>query len=68
MRKPSDATQVRQLKSELRRAKAELAQANSAVHIYRGRATKAESEAADWRRRFDLLLARSADQSTEVHK
>lgn len=57
-KKPSAVT-------ELRRAKRELAQARMQIGLLKGdcdrhvhRATKAEQEAADWRRRFDDLLMR----------
>lgn len=58
MRKPSDATLLRQAKSRVKDLERQLVLVKDELTRYRGRATKAEIEAADWRKRFDLLLAR----------
>lgn len=64
----SDATKVTRLRRDLRYAERNLRiereRANTALRgqlIYRERATKAEQEVADWKRRFDALLARTPD-------
>jgi len=57
-RKPSDATRLRAAK----RVNADLEKTLAALRIelsqYRGRAGKAELEVVEWKKRFDLLLAR----------
>ena len=58
-RMPSDATQLRNVRREVKALKAERAQLVGEREQYRARATKAELEAADWRRRFDMLLLRT---------
>lgn len=55
---PSDATQLRTLKSEFNRLKLEFNQMTTERNAYRTRAGKAEQEAAEWRVRFDDLLRR----------
>jgi chromosome segregation ATPase len=63
VRKPSAET-------ELRRANKQLSEFNKLVMTlkvelsnYRIRATKAETEAADWRKRFDMLLSKGFQAS-----
>lgn len=58
-RKPSAETEVKSLRRDTKRLKTEPASAWASVTEYRARATRAETEAADWRKRFDLLLART---------
>lgn len=55
---PSEATQIRTLKSQLKRAEADIRVLMSKRDEYRARATKAEQEVAEWRARFDALLHR----------
>jgi 16S rRNA G966 N2-methylase RsmD len=57
-RKASDATLLNRAKAELRILQRQVETMKIELASYRGRATKAESEAADWRKRFDILLAR----------
>ena len=58
-RSPSDATQLRTARAELKRVSIELSTVKMQLETCRGRATKAEQECADWRNRFDLLLAKA---------
>lgn len=51
-------TEIRNLKRALRETHVEKLEALQELAEYRGRATKAESRAADWERRFDELLSR----------
>lgn len=55
-KKPSDATQLRTVRRNLADVNGRLALANASVEQWRGRATKAEQEVAEWKRRFDDLL------------
>lgn len=57
-RQPSAETQLRNLRAEMRDLSKQLAGTVKDREVYRIRATKAEQECAEWRRRFDLLLAR----------
>lgn len=65
-KKPSDATLLRQAKSRINDLTRQLAIASGDRERYRTRATKTEIEASDWRKRFDLLLAREPQTSGEV--
>lgn len=58
-RKPSAETELRNVKRELNRVLGDCADMRAERDNFRARATKAEQEAADWRRRFDLLLEKS---------
>ncbi len=58
-RQPSAETQLRTLRADLRRLSAEAAGMAREATDYRRRASKAEAEVAEWKRRFDLLLART---------
>jgi hypothetical protein len=58
-RKPSDATVVRRLRADLNRAESDKNTLNANCLQWRARATKAEQEAAEWRKRFDALLERT---------
>lgn len=53
----SEATQIRNLKRELRASMKDAAEYRLQLRIAEGKATKAQQEAADWKRRFDTLLA-----------
>jgi hypothetical protein len=55
-KQPSDVTLLRSAKRENVQLRQALDKANLERHVYRERATKAEIEAADWRKRFALLL------------
>lgn len=63
-KQPSEATLLRQARSEIRQLEKELKEARSQAVTYRTRATKAETEASEWRTRFDILLRR--DPPTQV--
>ena len=72
-KKPSAETRVRSIKVELRGAhrasRANLELANAArreAFILRGQVTKAQQDAAEWRKRFDDLLARVPLRSIET--
>lgn len=58
MKKRSAETELRDIKSQLRAAQAELTALRQEVAIARGQRTKAQQDAAEWRARFDALLAR----------
>ncbi len=60
----SPAEEIRRLRTLIRALRKKAFDADSrAVHVagdrdnYRARATRAEQEVAEWRKRFDLLLA-----------
>lgn len=57
-RAPSDATMLRSARKEIRDLERQIAGTIKDREAYRVRATKAEQECAEWKRRFDLLLAR----------
>jgi hypothetical protein len=56
-RPPSAETQLRHLKRDHTKVTTDLADALTRCSEYRQRASKAEKEAAEWRQRFDLMLA-----------
>jgi predicted nucleic acid-binding Zn-ribbon protein len=58
-RKASDTTLLRAARSELREQQRQINTMRIELAHYRGRASKAESEEADWRKRFDILLERT---------
>lgn len=58
-RKPSPETELRTVRREIKRWKAGYDERVKDCTAFRLRAIKAEEEAADWRKRFDLLLART---------
>ena len=64
-RKPSDATALRQSRSELARLKYTLISVQAQRESYRQRATVAEQAVAEWKTRFDLLLRRAATIALE---
>lgn len=55
---PSDATLLRQAKSKLSDMERQFNTKKAEAEAYRVRATKAEQEVAEWKKRFDILLAR----------
>lgn len=61
-RAPSEATQIRTLRAELKRAHNETLAARNQCAEYRARATRAEQEAAEWKARFDILLRRDQEK------
>lgn len=65
MRAPSEATQLRNARSELKTLQALLAQVTSERDAYRARATKAEQEAKEWKQRFDLLLSKCGEMKKD---
>lgn len=68
MRKPSAETEVRSLRRELAEVKALSAQRGIEANTFRSRATRAEQEVAEWKRRFDALLARTPELPAEASK
>ena len=56
---PSEATQLRNLRGDFKVVAAERLKAERERDIWRGRATKAEQEAQEWKARFDLLLSKA---------
>ena len=62
-RLPSEATQLRNLKAQLKRAEADISALMSKRDEYRARATKAEQDASEWKARFDTLLERDSQRS-----
>jgi hypothetical protein len=63
-RAPSDKTALLTARREIKRLTGELNSAKAAWSGYRERATRAEMDASDWRKRFDLLLARTPKEFT----
>jgi molecular chaperone GrpE (heat shock protein) len=55
---PSDKTIIATLKRQLREDEASVSRLSAECHSWRNRATKAEQEAAEWKKRFDILLSR----------
>lgn len=60
-RPQSSATQVRHLKAQLTKVTHDLSEALTRASEYRQRASKAETEAAEWRKRFDILLSKGVE-------
>lgn len=58
-RQPSEATQLRSLKAENKVLRSQVTRLQVEIQMSRGRATVAEKETAEWKRRFDLLLERT---------
>ena len=56
-RAPSVITQLKNLRRENKRISDALTDAQRELTAYRGRASKAEAEAAEWKKRFDILLS-----------
>jgi hypothetical protein len=63
-RLPSDATLLRQAKSDLKRWKGRWEATMTEYNLAMKRAAQAEQEAAEWKARFDTLLRR--DNQVEV--
>lgn len=61
-RKPSLETEVKNLRRELKRLK----ESEKLWVTYRSRATQAEQQLAEWRQRFDFLLAISKKESDYI--
>lgn len=59
---PSEATLLRQARSRIRFLEKQLEAQKDQAAVYRMRATKAETEAAEWKTRFDVLLRRDPPQ------
>ena len=55
---PSILTQFKNLRREHKRISDALTDAQRELTYYRGRASKAEADAAEWKKRFDILLSR----------
>jgi len=60
-RAPSDATKLRTALADLKVVRKNFDNVQAQLYVYRVRATKAEQEAADWRKRFDALLLRTPE-------
>lgn len=54
---PSPETQIRNLKRQLKAMTADMAEYRLQARVYEGRLTKAQQECAEWKKRFDALLA-----------
>jgi ribosomal protein L10 len=61
VRQPSEKTQLATLRRDLRQSDSELRIVRAALTEYLARATKAEQELAEWKRRFDELLKLRVD-------
>lgn len=61
---PSEATQLRTIKRELKAILDDREKLKMLSHQYRERATKAEQECAEWKARFDALLLRTPEVRT----
>lgn len=57
-RKPSAETELRTARRIIREQQVTITRAERERDAYRARATKAEQECAEWKSRFDQLLAR----------
>lgn len=62
-RQASDKTMLASERRLVRRLRTEMAEVQTALNTYRFRATKAEQELVEWKKRFDLLLARTPQLS-----
>lgn len=62
-RMPSEKTLLATERRMTRDLRKELSTIVASHAFYRDRCTKLEQECADWKRRFDLLLARTPEQS-----
>lgn len=58
-RPPSDKTALANMRRELKQVRKDLSSRSLECDRYRRRATQAEQELAEWKKRFDLLLART---------
>jgi hypothetical protein len=66
-RKPTPETELKTVKRELRQSQEDAAKWLRDANTYRARAMQAEQECADWRKRFDLLLARTPAKPEVSH-
>lgn len=64
-KKPSEATQLRTAKRRIAELERQAAYSREQCISLQTRANKAEQEAQDWRRRFDLLLIREPIQTPQ---
>jgi soluble cytochrome b562 len=64
---PSVETQLKSSRRAYREAQKQVGDLQQAVREYRTRATKAEQECADWKRRFDELLFRREPAKDAPH-
>jgi phage-related tail protein len=62
-REPSEKTQIANLRRELKLLAKDFRVAKDSLTEYRIRATRAEQELAEWKRRFDELLKLRVDVS-----
>jgi hypothetical protein len=58
VREPNDKTKLLTLRREMKETSAELYRVRVDRDAYRMRATRSETDAAEWKRRFDLLLSK----------
>jgi hypothetical protein len=58
VREPNDKTKLLTLRREMKETVEELHRVRMDLGGSRARATRAETDAAEWKRRFDLLLSR----------
>ena len=58
-RMPSAETTLIATRARLKQSQVECSRAMAQCEAYRVRATKAEQEVAEWKRRFDLLLTKA---------
>ena len=63
MRKPSAETELRRANKQLREFNKLVMTLKMELSNYRARATKAETDAAEWRKRFDMLLSKGFKSS-----
>ena len=63
-KKPSPETQLRTATREIHHLISRVAACSTERAAYRVRATQAEQEATEWKRRFDQLLARMPKEQT----
>jgi multidrug resistance efflux pump len=59
---PSTETQLRTAKRRIAELEREVSGLSAQYATMRGRATKAEQEAAEWKARFDVLLRRDGKE------
>ena len=60
-REASTETKLRTARANIKELQRALSEAEKQRTAYRERATKAEQEAAEWKRRFDILLLITKD-------
>lgn len=62
-RLPSEKTQLATARRETKKLLLEVSKLKSDMEYYRRRAIKAEQEVAEWKARFDALLARLSPET-----